>query len=146
MDYVLNIADRYVFTPYVYPASWPVDGALRQVLSLLLLTNMGAELLYVGFATFSFYYVFDHRLLKHPHFLEVRSLNRYIFIYIYYKRNKLRLPFSSVREEFIMARAREHLQYTGPRDTRVSGAGIAVRTGRKWRAADSRQSSRQELG
>ncbi|KAG7274821.1 hypothetical protein CRUP_038794 [Coryphaenoides rupestris] len=56
MDHVLNIADRYVLTPHVYPASWPEDGALRQVLSLLLLTNVGAELLYVGFATFSFYY------------------------------------------------------------------------------------------
>ncbi|KAK0137302.1 Lathosterol oxidase [Merluccius polli] len=70
MDHVLDIADRYILTPYVYPASWPEDGALRQVISLLVLTNMGAELLYLGFAAFSFYYVFDHRLLKHPHFIE----------------------------------------------------------------------------
>jgi len=39
---------------------------------------------------------------------------------LYGNGNKLRLPFSSVREEFIMARAWEHLQYTGSRDTRVS--------------------------
>ncbi|XP_056454414.1 lathosterol oxidase-like [Gadus chalcogrammus] len=70
MDYVLEAADRNLLTPYVYPASWPEGGALRQVLSLLLLTNLGAELLYLGFASLSFYYVFDHRLMKHPLFLE----------------------------------------------------------------------------
>jgi len=56
---------------------------------------------------------------------------------LYGNSNKLRLPFSSVREEFITARAWEHLQYTGLRDTRVSSTGIAVRTGRKWRAAEA---------
>ncbi|KAM7396351.1 hypothetical protein PAMP_019396 [Pampus punctatissimus] len=43
MDYVLNISDYYIFTPYVYPASWPEDGALRQIISLWLVTNFGAE-------------------------------------------------------------------------------------------------------
>ena len=71
MDYVLDIADRNLLTPYVYPASWPEDGALRQVLSLLLLTSLRAELLYLGVASLNFYYVFDHRLMKHPYFLEV---------------------------------------------------------------------------
>ncbi|KAK0146184.1 hypothetical protein N1851_014501 [Merluccius polli] len=61
------------------------------------------------------------------------------------KTNKLRLPFSSVREEFIVARAREHLQYSGSRDAKVSGAGIVVRTGRKWRAADAVQQAETRL-
>jgi len=49
------------------------------------------------------------------------------------------LSFSSVREEFIIAWAWEHLQYFGSRDANVSGTGIIVRTGRKWRAAEAVQ-------
>ncbi|KAK0146299.1 hypothetical protein N1851_014401 [Merluccius polli] len=71
-----------------------------------------------------------------------RSLSN---IGLYGKTNKLRLPFSSVREEFIVARAREHLQYSGSRDAKVSGAGIVVRTGRKWRAADAVQQAETRL-
>lgn len=58
-------------------------------------------------------------------------------IVLYGNSNKFRLPFSSVREEFIVARAREHLQYTGSRDSKVSIAAIVVRTGRKWRAGEA---------
>ena len=64
---------------------------------------------------------------------------------LYGNTNKLRLPFSSVREEFIVARAREHLQYSVPRDYKVSGAGIVVRSGRKWRAADAVQQAETRL-
>lgn len=76
MDLVLNVADHYVLTPYVYPASWPEDGALRQVLSLLVVTNLGAAVLYLGLGALSYYLVFDHNLKKHPHFLEVRRRSR----------------------------------------------------------------------
>lgn len=76
MDHVLNNADKYILTPYVYPASWPEDGALRQMISLWVLTNLGAELIYLGFGALSFYYVFDHKLMKHPLFLEVGCLVR----------------------------------------------------------------------
>jgi len=77
MDLVLNVADHYVLTPYVYPASWSEDGTLRQILSLLVLTNLGALVLYLGLGAISYYLVFDHRLMKHPHFLEVwhKTLN-----------------------------------------------------------------------
>lgn len=71
MDLVLNLADHYVLTPYVYPGSWPEDGPLRQILSLLLLTNLGAAVLYLSLASVSYYFIFDHKLKKHPHFLEV---------------------------------------------------------------------------
>lgn len=46
--------------------------------------------------------------------------------------NKLRLPFSLVREEFIMAWARDHL-------ANVCRAGIVMSIGRKLRAADAVQ-------
>ncbi|KAM9814840.1 lathosterol oxidase-like isoform 1-T1 [Syngnathus typhle] len=70
MDHVLKVADRYVFTPYVYPDWWPEDGALRQLISLSLLTNFGAQTIYVIFGALNFYFVFDHRLMKHPQFIE----------------------------------------------------------------------------
>ncbi|CAJ1057254.1 lathosterol oxidase-like isoform X3 [Xyrichtys novacula] len=70
MDHVLKIADSYVFTPYVYPSSWPEDGTLRQLISLWVVTNLGGQLIYLGFGLLSFYYVFDHRLMKHPLFIK----------------------------------------------------------------------------
>lgn len=71
MDHVLNIADDYVLTPYVYPASWPEHWALRQIISLWVVTNLGALLIYLGFGALNFYCVFDHKLMKHPQFLKV---------------------------------------------------------------------------
>lgn len=71
MDLVLRAADHYVFTPYLYPASWPEDNFFRQTLSLLIVTNLGAYILYFVFATFSYYFIFDHSLMKHPQFLKV---------------------------------------------------------------------------
>ena len=35
-------------------------------------------------------------------------------------------PYSSVREVFNVAQAWEHLQYSGSRDTKVSGTGMVV--------------------
>lgn len=74
MDLVLNAADYYFFTPYVYPATWPEDEPFRQIISLLLVTNLGALVLYFLFATLSYYFIFDHDLKKHPHFLEVSRI------------------------------------------------------------------------
>lgn len=74
MDHVLDIADSYILTPYVYPASWPEDGALRQIISLWVVTTLGAELIYLGFGALNYYYVFDHKLMKHPYFLKVSCL------------------------------------------------------------------------
>lgn len=73
MDLVLNVADYYVLTPYVYPVSWPEDGALRQIISLLVLTNLGATVLYLGLGAISYHFIFDHNLKKHPQFLEVKQ-------------------------------------------------------------------------
>ncbi|XP_076968757.1 lathosterol oxidase isoform X2 [Tamandua tetradactyla] len=70
MDLVLNAADYYFFTPYIYPATWPEDEIFRQTISLLIITNLGAYILYFFFATLSFYFVYDHSLMKHPQFLK----------------------------------------------------------------------------
>ncbi|KAM4827906.1 lathosterol oxidase [Thomomys bottae] len=70
MDLVLRAADYHFFTPYVYPASWREDNIFRQTISLLIVTNLGAYVLYFFFATLSYYFVFDHSLMKHPQFLK----------------------------------------------------------------------------
>lgn len=71
MDLVLNVADHYVLTPYVYPLSWPEDTALRQIISLLVVTNLGITVLYLGVGWLSYQLIFDHNLMKHPLFLKV---------------------------------------------------------------------------
>lgn len=73
MDLVLSFADHYFFNPYLYPASWPEDNIVRQTISLLIVTNLGAYILYFFCATLSYYFVYDHSLMKHPQFLKVRD-------------------------------------------------------------------------
>lgn len=45
------------------------ESILRQSLSLYLLTYVGILFLYFGFATLSYYTMFDHRMMTHPRFL-----------------------------------------------------------------------------
>ena len=71
MDIVLNLTDHYLLTPYVYGPDWPENEPIRQLLSLLVISNIGGYLLYFLVATFSFYTIFDKRLLKHPQILQV---------------------------------------------------------------------------
>ncbi|KAG2469915.1 SC5D oxidase, partial [Polypterus senegalus] len=70
MDLILNIADYYILTPYVYPSTWPENGAFRQIISLLFITNLAAVMLYLMLGSVSYYFIFDHSLMKHPQFLE----------------------------------------------------------------------------
>ncbi|XP_038610032.1 lathosterol oxidase isoform X1 [Tachyglossus aculeatus] len=70
MDIVLKISDYYFFTPYVYPATWSEEEIVRQTITLLIVTNLGALLLYLFFGSLNYYLVFDHSLKKHPQFLE----------------------------------------------------------------------------
>lgn len=72
MDLVLHVADYYALTPYVYPASWPEDEPIRQIISLLIVTNLGGFIIYLLFGALSYFFVFDHSLMKHPQFLKVR--------------------------------------------------------------------------
>ncbi|MEQ2165692.1 hypothetical protein GOODEAATRI_019754 [Goodea atripinnis] len=93
MDLVLKVADYHVLTPYVYPESWPEDGALRQIISLLVVTNLGAAVLYLGLGALSYYFIFDHNLMKHPHFLEVWS--PYVMFHKPHHIWKIPTPFAS---------------------------------------------------
>ncbi|XP_075402842.1 lathosterol oxidase [Tenrec ecaudatus] len=70
MDLVLSVADYYLLTPYAYPAWWPEDDIFRQTISLLIVTNIGAFILYFIFASLNYYFVYDHSLMKHPQFLK----------------------------------------------------------------------------
>ena len=51
---------------------------------------------------------------------------------LYGKSNKLQMPFSSLVEEYKVAKARLLLTLRDSSDKKVSEAGIQVRTGRKW--------------
>lgn len=70
MDLVLDIADRYLFTPYIYPASLSEDDWRRQALSLYAIAMITGTALYLFSATLSYFVLFDHRLKKHPLFLK----------------------------------------------------------------------------
>lgn len=70
MDLVLNVADRYFLSSYVYPLTWQEDDVTRQFISLLLIVNIGGAILYLSVATISYFFVFDKRLLGHPQILE----------------------------------------------------------------------------
>jgi len=70
MDVALEFTDRYFFTPYVYP-KWLSEGNIwRQLLSLNILVDLGGTLLYLLTASFSYVFIFDKRILKHPQILE----------------------------------------------------------------------------
>ncbi|KMU75384.1 lathosterol oxidase (Delta(7)-sterol 5-desaturase) [Coccidioides immitis RMSCC 3703] len=51
-------------------SAWPRDNILRQCVSILVVTQVGATLLYWVFSAFSYYFIFDRRLEYHPRFLE----------------------------------------------------------------------------
>lgn len=70
MDLVLNVADGYFLSSYVYPSTWREDDITRQFLSLLVIVNIGGAILYLSVATISYFLLFDKRLLKHPQILE----------------------------------------------------------------------------
>ena len=69
MDIVLEVCDRRLLTPYVYPSSWPEDSLARQALSLWLVVVVGGFLLYISTAWLSYIFLFDKRLTRHPLFL-----------------------------------------------------------------------------
>ena len=54
---------------------------------------------------------------------------------LYPLRHGPRRAFRGFKEEFVVARTREVLLYRNSKDLKVSGAGIEIRTGRKWSAA-----------
>lgn len=74
MDIVLKLHDQYIFTPYVYPKEgWPEDNILRQLISLTVLVNIHAVILYFCLAGFSYYFIFDKQQMNHALFLKVND-------------------------------------------------------------------------
>jgi len=59
--------EQFLTTPI---SAWPRDYIPRQCLSLIVATLVGVHLLYFVFSTFSYYFVFDHEMMKHPRFLK----------------------------------------------------------------------------
>ncbi|KFA73423.1 hypothetical protein S40288_04229 [Stachybotrys chartarum IBT 40288] len=51
-------------------SAWPRDNIYRQIISLLIITQLGASSLYFIFSSLSYYLVFDRRLEYHPRFLK----------------------------------------------------------------------------
>lgn len=51
-------------------SAWPRDYIPRQLVSLSVLTLVGAHIIYFWFASFSYYFVFNHDMMRHPRFLK----------------------------------------------------------------------------
>jgi Delta7-sterol 5-desaturase len=63
-------ATSSLFSPPVVVSAWPRDYILRQTASIFVLTLVGIHLLYFIFAWFSYRYIFDHNMMRHPRFLK----------------------------------------------------------------------------
>ncbi|KAK3585078.1 hypothetical protein CHS0354_004267 [Potamilus streckersoni] len=119
MDIVLNLSDYYVLTPYVYPSTWREDGSLRQILSLLLVTNIGGYLLYFITTTLSYFFIFDRRLMQHPQFLKNQ-----VWLEIAYTCKSVPLmSIPTVALFFIEVRGHSKL-YDNVTDTRLGWLGV----------------------
>lgn len=53
-----------------FGSAWPRDKILRQCISLLVITQIGATMLYLVFSAISYFFFFDRRLEYHPRFLK----------------------------------------------------------------------------
>jgi lathosterol oxidase len=69
VDTALNFLDDIVYDK-VYPADWPRDFWPRQYMSIFLFVLIGSYLMVYSMATFSYFFIFDHSLKKHPKFLK----------------------------------------------------------------------------
>jgi lathosterol oxidase len=63
-------ASTFATTTLPGVSAWSRDYIPRQLLSLSIITLLGAYALYFIFATASYFYIFDHRMMKHPKFLK----------------------------------------------------------------------------
>ena len=64
---------------------------------------------------------------------------------LYGNSNALRLPCSSLVEEFKITKTRNLLQYARSEDPKVAAAGIQIRSGRKWSAKRELQVAEESL-
>lgn len=61
-------------SPALAASAWPRDYIPRQLLSLSVITLVGIHVLYFVFAALSYYFIFDHDMMKHPRFLKASKL------------------------------------------------------------------------
>ncbi|KAG0143221.1 hypothetical protein CROQUDRAFT_673093 [Cronartium quercuum f. sp. fusiforme G11] len=61
---------RTTSTPSACLSRFARDEILRQSISIFFLTFVGIFVLYFTLSTFSYYFVFDHRVMDHPRFLK----------------------------------------------------------------------------
>lgn len=99
MDAALDFLDPLVLDKaysHIIPddVEWPRDRMLRQIVSIMAITQVGATALYFVFSALSYYCVFDRRLEYHPRFLKdqikleiISSMSAVPFI------NVLTMPF-----------------------------------------------------
>ena len=73
MDLVLGPADQYFFTPYIYPSWMPENNLLRQFISLNIISDIGAALVYFITASLNYLLVFNKEILTHPLILKVSN-------------------------------------------------------------------------
>lgn len=98
MDIVLKLHDDYILTPYVYPKEgWPEDSLLRQLISLTVLVNIHAVILYFCLAGFTYFVLFDKQLMKHQLFLKVNyndqiinMINQLLLLLLFLESNSTR--------------------------------------------------------
>merc|ERR1711894_714959 len=85
-----------------------------------------------------------------------RKMNRYLrrwlgvpksfsSVGLYSTGSKLQLPIRSVTEEYKTTKVRAVMTLRDSRDEKIRGAGIEVRTGRKWRASDAVKEAESRL-
>ncbi|BFZ13798.1 hypothetical protein BsWGS_16837 [Bradybaena similaris] len=121
MDVVLEYADYYILTPYVYPKTWKENDPWRQIASLLLVANIGGYILYFIVASLSYFLIFDRRLLKHPQALENQVQKEIITTVI-------SIPFMSIPTVFMFfleVRGYSKL-YDNVGDTKLGYAGVLI--------------------
>ena len=64
---------------------------------------------------------------------------------LYGTTNAVQLPFSGLKEEFIVTRTREAMLYNESNDPKVVAARVEIRTGRKWKATKELQVAEERL-
>lgn len=86
MDLVLDKLDQHILTPYVYPETWSEDCLLRQGITMWFVLLVSAWIVYLTAATFGFYFMFDHSLMKHPKYLpdQVRKEITYAVVSLFF--------------------------------------------------------------
>ncbi|KAF2151135.1 hypothetical protein K461DRAFT_287033 [Myriangium duriaei CBS 260.36] len=72
-NYKFEPASQYFHvepSAYAYMSRWPRDNAMRQAVSLYLITWLFGLVIYFGVAGLSYIFVFDKSTMKHPKFLK----------------------------------------------------------------------------